>query len=42
MPDRELVILLKPTVVKSDDAWVNDISATQSRIERLNAPALQR
>ncbi|HSH90778.1 MAG TPA: secretin N-terminal domain-containing protein [Ramlibacter sp.] len=39
---RELVILLKPTVVKSDDAWVNDISATQSRIERLNAPALQR
>ena len=34
---RELVILLKPTVVKGDDAWSNDISATQGRMETLNA-----
>jgi len=31
------VILLKPTVVKGDDAWSNDISATQGRMETLNA-----
>ncbi len=34
---RELVILLKPTVVKGDDAWTNDINATQGRIDKLNA-----
>ena len=36
---RELVILLKPTVVKGDSTWGNDIAATQSRIERLDATA---
>jgi MSHA biogenesis protein MshL len=37
---RELVILIKPTVVKGDDAWTNDINAAQGRIERMNmAPA---
>jgi MSHA biogenesis protein MshL len=42
---RELVILLKPTVVKGDDTWAGEINAAQSRIDRLNAaparPALQ-
>jgi MSHA biogenesis protein MshL len=33
---RELVILLKPTVVKGDETWANDINAAQTRIERLN------
>ncbi len=34
---RELVILLKATVVKSDgNVWTNDISAVQGRIERIN------
>lgn len=33
---RELVILLKPTVVKDDSAWQNDISASRARIERMN------
>jgi MSHA biogenesis protein MshL len=32
---RELVILLKPTVVKDDSDWSNDIEATQARVERL-------
>ncbi len=35
---RELVILLKPTVVKGDDTWAGDINAAQTRIDRLNAP----
>ena len=34
---RELVILLKPTVVKDDSAWINDINETQGRIESLSA-----
>jgi MSHA biogenesis protein MshL len=33
---RELVILLKPTVVKDDSAWTNDITETQGRIEKLS------
>jgi len=33
---RELVILLKPTVVKGDEQWANDIRATEGRIERMN------
>jgi MSHA biogenesis protein MshL len=36
---RELVILLKPTVVKDDSAWANDIAAAQGRIVGLGAPA---
>lgn len=32
---RELVILLKPTVVKDETAWSDDIAATQQRIENL-------
>jgi MSHA biogenesis protein MshL len=36
---RELVILLKPTVVKDDGAWTGDIAATQRRIEGFNASA---
>jgi MSHA biogenesis protein MshL len=35
---RELVILLKPTVVKDDNAWANDITATQGRIEGFRPP----
>ena len=34
---RELVILLKPTVVKDDSAWTNDIAAAQGRIESFGA-----
>ena len=32
---RELVIMIKPTVVQGDSAWAEDISATQQRIERM-------
>lgn len=35
---RELVILLKPTVVKDDGTWSNDIGATQGRIEGFRPP----
>ncbi len=36
---RELVILIKTTVVKSDsNVWTDDISAVQGRIERINTP----
>jgi MSHA biogenesis protein MshL len=35
---RELVILLKPTVVKGDESWAGDINAAQGRLERMNAP----
>jgi MSHA biogenesis protein MshL len=36
---RELVILLKPTVVKGDQTWSSEIAAVQSRMERMQAPA---
>ncbi len=35
---RELVILLKSTVVKDDSAWSDDISATGERIGAMSAP----
>jgi MSHA biogenesis protein MshL len=35
---RELVILLKPTVVKNDDSWAGDINAAQGRIDKLAVP----
>jgi MSHA biogenesis protein MshL len=34
---RELVILLKPTVVKGDETWASDINSAQSRIDKINA-----
>jgi len=34
---RELVILLKPTIVKDDSAWQNDLTDTRARIEQLQA-----
>jgi MSHA biogenesis protein MshL len=34
---RELVILLRPTVVKDDSAWSRDVTAVQSRLERMDA-----
>jgi MSHA biogenesis protein MshL len=34
---RELVILLKPTVVRDDSAWQNDIAASRSRIDQMNS-----
>jgi len=34
---RELVILLKPTVVKGDESWAGEINQVQGRIERMNA-----
>ena len=42
---RELVILLKTTVVKDDDAWANQISEAQERISGMKtapAPVIQR
>ena len=39
---RELVILLKPTVVKGDNTWSNEISATMGRMETLNASMPER
>jgi len=36
---RELVILIRPTVVKMDSDWTDDIAATGRRIERMNLPA---
>ncbi len=37
MVKRELVILLRPTVVKDDSVWANDITAVQGRYEALEA-----
>lgn len=34
---RELVILLKPTIVKDDSAWQNDLNDTRVRIEQLQS-----
>jgi MSHA biogenesis protein MshL len=34
---RELVILLRPTVVKGDSTWTSDITTTQGRMEELNS-----
>ncbi|NJD36052.1 MAG: general secretion pathway protein GspD [Betaproteobacteria bacterium] len=34
---RELVILLRPTIVKDDSVWADDISATQNRVQALGA-----
>jgi MSHA biogenesis protein MshL len=34
---RELVILLRPTVVKGESTWSRDITAVQSRLERMDA-----
>jgi MSHA biogenesis protein MshL len=39
---RELVILLKPTVVMNDDSWAGDINAAQGRIEKMMAPVAPR
>jgi MSHA biogenesis protein MshL len=32
---RELVIMLKPTVVKGNEAWTDDLAKVQQRIENL-------
>ena len=34
---RELVILIKPTVIKMDSDWADDIAATSRRIQSMNA-----
>jgi MSHA biogenesis protein MshL len=39
---RELVILLRPTIVKDGTAWANDISATGNRIDTLSRPNVRR
>ena len=36
---RELVILLKPTVVKDDETWAEDISDSGARIRALSGPS---
>jgi MSHA biogenesis protein MshL len=33
---RELVILIKPTVIKMDSDWADDIAATGQRIQSMN------
>ena len=33
---KELVILLKPTVIQGDDGWVQDIADAQGRVETMN------
>ncbi len=32
---RELVILLKPTVIKNDTQWADDVSASRQRVQRM-------
>jgi MSHA biogenesis protein MshL len=39
---RELVILLKPTVVKGDEQWSADVAASRARIEGFNPPPVPR
>ena len=36
---KELVILLKPTIVHSDRAWEQDLTETRERLERMDQPA---
>lgn len=36
---KELVILLKPTIVQSDRAWEQDLRNTRERLEQLGTPA---
>ena len=38
---RELVILLKPTLILADRNWEQDIEQTRGRLESLNQPALR-
>ena len=38
---KELVILLKPTLIVADRNWEQDIEQTRSRLESLNQPALR-
>jgi len=42
---RELVILIKPTIIRNESSWKDDLSETQSRVQqldpRLAAPARQ-
>ena len=33
---RELVILLKSTVVKDESAWLKDVNSSRSRIDAIN------
>jgi MSHA biogenesis protein MshL len=35
---KELVILIKPTIIDSDRAWANDLRETQQRLEGMNPP----
>jgi MSHA biogenesis protein MshL len=35
---RELVILLKPTVIQSDRSWEQDLNQTRSRFDALKPP----
>ena len=40
MTKRELVILLKPTVISDDKAWVRDIEQSAERVRNFNLPPL--
>ena len=34
---RELVILIKPTIIESDKNWARDIQETRNRMQRMNS-----
>ena len=36
---RELVILIKPTIIEGDKSWAQDIRETQERIKAMERPA---
>jgi type II secretory pathway component GspD/PulD (secretin) len=38
---KELVILLKPTLIVADRNWEQDIEQTRGRFESLNQPSLR-
>jgi MSHA biogenesis protein MshL len=39
---RELVILLKPTVIQGDGGWTNDLQDSQQRIRKLMPPSFEK
>jgi type II secretory pathway component GspD/PulD (secretin) len=42
MTKREIVILLKPTVIQSDLNWERDLEETRGRLESMKPPARER
>ena len=40
MSKRELVILLKPTIIQDDRAWVRDLQQSSERLRNFDLPPL--